>query len=389
MEDNSKDIDIKNEQKRIKDKIDTIKDSGVFKKIRSILNNFKKDLRTSGIKNIELAGRVKKEDSASEKIARQGVSADEIYDLIGFMLVVDLPEEYENARQIMKESMPKGSFVHDFDGALPENNGYSSFHMGINVKKLLNENGIENPEGLENLSTEVQLKTYGMYMAQEATHDSIYKNGELNTEQKNKMQSVMFPLIEKITDIEKYQERLEICFDENEKSSLQGKIDLLKQQVLQQKMQNSDYIEENMPNIENVLKQYVVVKYIEKVKHDPTLGLSREKIVELAEQCNNAIEYLSKDNERERLSKTEPTGFKNTDELLEQTQSKSIIEIQTLSAKSQEKQIPSLLQGAIQVSEEQVTSADVKNMVATVNEKAKAPKQQVHISSQEQENGER
>lgn len=389
MSEKTKDIDIPKEQEKIRDKIGKINKSGIYHKIKSVLNNFRKQLKTHQISSVRLEGRVKNEDSASEKIERQGVSADRIYDLIGFMLVVELPEEYEKVSSLMKELMPEGSFIHNFDGKLPENNGYSSFHMGINVNQLLNQNGMENTYNDDGLQTEVQLKSYGMYMAQEATHDSIYKNKNLSGEQKDRIQSVMFPLIEKITDIEKYQDRLEVCFDEEERTRLEGRIETVKQEVLQHKMQNKQFIEENMTDVENVLKEYVVVKYVEKVRQDPVLNLTREKIMEIAEQCNRAVAYLSNDFEKERMSSTEPTGFKNTDKLLEETQEKTIEEIQSLSAKSQERAIPNLLQGAIQVSESEVTAADIKTMVGTVNEKSKEPKQQVHISSQEQENEER
>lgn len=390
MEKQTKEITIKEEQRKIKEKIQKILDSKVFDKIHKSLSKINNDiLEKTGMSSISLEGRVKKEDSASEKIERQGVSADRIYDLIGFMLVVELPEEYEKVSSLMKELMPEGSFIHDFDGKLPENNGYSSFHMGINVNQLLNENGIENTYGDDGLQTEVQLKSYGMYMAQESTHDSIYKNKNLSSEQKDRMQSVMFPLIEKITDIEKYQDRLEVCFDEEERARLQSRIEISKQEVLQHKMQNKQFIEDNMTDVENVLKEYVVVKYVEKVRQDPVLNLTREKITEIAEQCNRAVSYLSNDFEQERMSNTEPTGFKNTDRLLEETQEKTIEEMQSLSAKSQEKAIPNLLQSAIQVSESEVTAADIKTMVGTVNEKTKVPEQQAHISAQEQENEER
>lgn len=391
MEKQTKDINIKEEQRKIKDKIQKILDSKVFDKIHKSLSKINNAiLEKTGMSSISLEGRVKKEDSASEKIERQGVSADRIYDLIGFMLVVELPEEYEKVSSLMKELMPEGSFIHDFDGKLPENNGYSSFHMGINVNQLLNENGVENTyDGDNGLQTEVQLKSYGMYMAQESTHDSIYKNKNLSSEQKDRMQSVIFPMIEKISDIEKYQDRLEVCFDEQERTRLQSRIETVKQEVLQHKMQNKQFIEENMTDVENVLKEYVVVKYVEKVRQDPVLNLTKEKITEIAEQCNRAVAYLSNDFEKERMASTEPTGFKNTDKLLEETQEKTIEEIQSLSAKNQEKAIPNLLQGAIQVSESEVTAADIKTMVGTVNEKSRTPEKQVHISSQEQENGER
>lgn len=389
MEDQTKDVNIKEEQRKIKEKIQGILDSKVFDKIHILLSKYNNNiLEETGIASIRLEGRVKKEKSASDKIEKQGVSADEIYDLIAFMFVVELPEEYEKVNKLIKESMPEGSFIHEFNGKLPKNNGYSSLHMGVNVSQLLDENGIKNTYvGDESLQTEIQLKSYGMYIAQEATHDSIYKNRNLDSKQKDRMQSVMFPLIEKLSNIEKYQERLEICLNEEEKIFLQSRIEKVKQEVFQHKIKNRQFIEDNMTDVENILKEYVVVKYIEKIRQDPDLNLTRERITEIAEQCKRGVFYLSNDFETERMSDTEPTGFKNTDKLLKEMQEKTIKEIESLSDRSQENVTPNLLQSVIRVSEKQITSTDIRAMASIVNEKAKISDQQVYISSQKQENG--
>lgn len=385
MEEETKDISLENEQRRIRDKIAIINSSKVKSRIEKILNDMRDRFDPNQDKAIDIKGRVKLSDSASKKIAKQKVTADEIYDLIGFMLVVDLPEEYETIKQLMKDSLPKDSFIHDFDGNLPENNGYTSFHMGVDVEQLLNENGLEKPAELDKTSAEVQLKTYGMYMAQEATHDSIYKNDNLSTEQKNRMQSVMFPLIEKITDIEMYKKSLDTITDEKDLSNIKRRIEDTQQQVLAIKMNNKEYINDNMNEIEKVLKQYVVVRYIERAKKDTSLNLRNDAIESLTQQCNNAIEYLSRDFEQERMSNTEPTGFRNTDDLLERTQDKTIKQIQELSTKSQEKQAPILLDSAIQTSETDITSRDIKTMAGTIAERGKTQEQQLHTSDKKQE----
>ena len=240
MKEITEDINIENEQRKIKNKIAIINSSGIRFKIQKILNNMKDSFDPNQDKNIEIRGRVKLPDSASQKIAKQKVSADQIYDLIGFMMVVSSPEEYEEIKQIMKSEFPKDSFVHDFKGELPENNGYSSFHMGVDLEQLLNDNGLEKPEELDKTSAEIQLKTYGMYMAQEVTHDTIYKNKSLSIEDKNQTQRILFPLIEKITDIEMYKKSLEASTDEKEINQINKRIENTKQQVLAIKNNNKE-----------------------------------------------------------------------------------------------------------------------------------------------------
>lgn len=389
MEDQTKDVNIKEEQRKIKDKIQGILHNKVFDKIYIVLSKYNNIiLEKTGITSIRLQGRVKKEKSASDKIEKQGIYADEIYDLLGFMLIVELPEEYEQVNKLIKELIPKGSFIHEFNGKLTENNGYSSLHIGVNVSQLLDENGIKNTYiGHDSLQTEIQLKSYGMYMAQEATHDSIYKNKNLDSKQKDRMQSVMFPLIEKLSNIEKYQERLEICFNEEEKHFLQSRIESIRQEVFQHKIKNKKFIEDNITDVENILKEYVVVKYIEKIRQDPDLSLTRERITEIEEQCKRAVFYLANDFEEERMSDTEPTGFKNTDKLLKEIKEKTIKEVQALSDRNQETVTPNLLQSVIRVSEKQITSTDIRAMANIINEKAKIQDQQIYVLSQKRENG--
>ena len=95
MEENSKKINIENEQNKIRAKIDRIKQSGVFGKLAASLNQFKDTtLDPLQNKNINIYGRVKKPNSAVKKIAQKNITSSEIYDLIAFMFVVDLPENY-------------------------------------------------------------------------------------------------------------------------------------------------------------------------------------------------------------------------------------------------------------------------------------------------------
>jgi len=282
-------IDIKKEQEIMRQKIKTINDSGVFDRLYEKLSSFSNDkIRENPEDNLVLMGRVKKAESACEKIARQGLPASQIYDLIGFMHVVDLPEQYIDAKKILTNEMPKDSFVHDFDGNLPENNGYSSFHMGVKLDKLIYDGELTELDGV---STEIQLKTYGMYIAQESTHDSIYKNPSLSQDDKNKLQTVMFPMIEKIVNIQKYQEHLGVTLDENKREEYSRKFFSEEQEILKLKMEHKDFINQNPEQVQDILHEFILVQYMEKIKSDPLLSMEN---IDIEQKISHALSVISK-----------------------------------------------------------------------------------------------
>lgn len=356
-EDNS--INIEDEQAKIVNKINSIKNSGVFHSIKSELNKLKDNsLDQLQDKNITIYGRIKKATSASEKIAKNNIRASEIYDLLAFMIVVDLPDNYELTKNKLKESLSSITYSHNFDGSLPENNGYSSLHLGISVNDFL-PNGC--PAGLENLSAEIQLKTYGMYMAQEATHDSIYKNKNLSTKQKYDMQSLMFPLIEHLTDIEMYENALNATVDETKRQEIERKIESLKVQIKNHKEQNYNYIHENMDLVESVFKEYIARKQIEHIKQIADFDLSTEHIEQLIESFRSAINYLNDSQDEEKMSSTEPTGFQNIDELLSQFDEMSFEEIENLSQEHNKRNSKDFLEDAINLSKKVITIHDLSD----------------------------
>ncbi len=377
---NSKNIDIRNEQNRIIDKINTIKQSDIFSQLTTSLNYFKDNsLDPFQVKNINIYGRLKKASSATAKIAQKNISSDEIYDLIAFMFVVDLPENYEYLKNTLTSTLHGVTYSHLFDGTLPENNGYSSLHLGIDVNTFLGGHNAY-PE-LEGLSAEIQLKTYGMYMAQEATHDSIYKNDSLSRQQKFDMQSLMFPLIEHLTDIEMYERALNVTVNEDERKAIEEKILALRQRIKEHKENNIDYINENMSLIDSVFKEYVARKNIEKLKMSIPSELSSEQIEGLISTYRNAISYLSNSQEPDVLSDTDPTGFKNIDELLDQVESKGFNEIVTLGQRYESQNKSATIESVINLSKKSVTLnnlsselSDLQNHMISTSEKDESDK---------------
>lgn len=368
MENNN--IDIAKEQEVIRHKIKTINESGLFDKLYEKLEEFGNDeIRENPEDTVKLIGRVKKAESACEKIERQGVTADQIYDLIGLMYIVDLPEQYSEAKKTLTNGMPRDSFIHDFDGSLPENNGYSSFHMGVKSDELVKNGQIKELEGL---SVEIQLKSYGMYIAQEATHDSIYKNPTLSKEDKDKMQSVMFPMIERTINIQEYQKCLGATIDDKTREEYSQKIFSEEQEILKLKMNNKDFINQNPEQIKTVFNEFILVQYMEKIKDDPLLSMENIDKEQVKSECMKAIENLSSSHSGLSMADSKPTGFKEVDEIYNQIMNSSIKEIQELSiSKNEQEKEPQLLESAVECSLDEISSSDIESIVNTVKSKAK------------------
>lgn len=366
-EDNS--INIRLEQQKIRTKLSKVKSSNLFHHLINSLSNFK-DTSIDPLqeKNINIHGRLKKVTSAIDKIAQKRITADELYDLIAFMFVVDLPENYEQIKQILINTLPGVTYTHLFDGALPENNGYSSLHLGIDVKTFFNEYGISTDSDLEGLSAEIQLKTYGMYMAQEATHDSIYKNNNLSYKQKCEMQSLMFPLIELLTDIEMYKKKLYATVDENSRKDIQEKISSLKKEIVEYNTKNSNYINSNISLVDEVFKEYIARKHVEILKQHISSELTFEETESLLSTFRNAIEYLSGFQEPEELCYTEPTGLRNIDVLLHKFDRKTIEEVEILSMKNRSKKNTIFFQNILNATKDSVTTQNMSDTLDTLQE---------------------
>lgn len=270
------------------------------------------------------------------------------------MFIVDLPENYVSLQASLLSALQGLTYSHLFDGNLPENNGYSSLHLGINANKFLQANS---EEDLEDLSAEIQLKTYGMYMAQEATHDSIYKNDSLDNKQKFDMQRLMFPIIEHLTDIEMYKKALDSTVDDDKKEYFAARISELKQAINNHREENLDYINQNLPLIDSVFREYVARKNIEKLKGTIPSELSVEQTEGLITTYRNAINFLSISQDEEEITDTEPTGFKNIDDLLIQFDNKSFNEVVALSNHFEAHH--SLLGNVIEVAKKSVGLSDI------------------------------
>jgi len=258
--------------------------------------------------------------------------------------------------------------------------------MGVKLDKLIYDGELTELDGV---STEIQLKTYGMYIAQESTHDSIYKNPSLSQDDKNKLQTVMFPMIEKIVNIQKYQEHLGVTLDENKREEYSRKFFSEEQEILKLKMEHKDFINQNPEQVQDILHEFILVQYMEKIKSDPLLSMENIDIEQVKNDCKNAIEALSNSNDQLGMSDSKPTGFGKIDDIYNQIMNCSTKEIQELSLRQNEnKKEPQLLEGAIKCSKEEISSSDIETIVNTVKNKAKekeTPSMENTIEDNEQE----
>lgn len=196
---------------------------------------------------------------------------------------------------------------------------------------------------------EVQIKTEAMSIAQDTIHDSLYKKKEMPKEIRGRLSSIIFPIIENMAQID-------------------GFIDKSNPKTKEQLVQDVKQIK--LDNIE-VLRQYSdILKIVNQQYKDIILIKKQDKTIELQD-------FLTQDVKSELEEKTAEFHDQKSEQFFEDIES------------GKYNVPPPLLRKTIQVSESEVTAANIKNMVGTVNEKSKTPEQQVHISSQEQENEER
>ncbi len=148
------------EAKRLKDKIDFLKEHHIDKKIeyeiKWILNSYY-------FENIEIMSRIKDFNSAFFKFKQKKYSQiEELKDLIGVMIICKNKNEIYEIAKIIEDNL---AVIQKKDYIKQPKMGYQSIHL-----KIQNNNEI---------FYEIQIKTRAMKMAQEVTHDKIYKNQKI------------------------------------------------------------------------------------------------------------------------------------------------------------------------------------------------------------------
>lgn len=158
------------EEQKILSIIDYINKNDICNKYLDKLKNI------IGNNNVEIISRVKEKQSAINKMkVRNLVSANQISDFIGYMIITDTVEDVYKMKNRIENGL--GDCIEE-DYIKNPKNGYKSVHLNYLVEK--------------NIPLEIQIKTKQMKVAQDIVHDRIYKNFSLSEDLRNVLCKLAF-----------------------------------------------------------------------------------------------------------------------------------------------------------------------------------------------------
>lgn len=205
---------------------------------------------------VDFKKRIKEDESALKKFRGKGYqTADRMGDLLGIMFVTGNEEQIYKAAQYMEsqlENTQSDDYVKN-----PKDSGYRSYH----INSVMDVPDVNGP-----VSLEAQIKTEPMSIAQDTTHDSIYKNDTLSMDVRNKLSSVMFPVIETLVEID--------LAKKNEDFKRVVQLQTKKDELL---LSNSELLEEYKDVIDSVWKEYGKVRF----KHNNENKIGKEEFLKV------------------------------------------------------------------------------------------------------------
>lgn len=158
------------EEQKILSIIDYINQNNICNKYLDKLKNI------IGSSNVEILSRVKEKQSALDKMkVRHFVSANQISDFVGYMIITDTVEDVYKIKNKIENDL--GNCLEE-DYIKNPKNGYKSIHLNYLVEK--------------DIPLEIQIKTKQMKAAQDIVHDKIYKNFNLSEELRNVLSNLVF-----------------------------------------------------------------------------------------------------------------------------------------------------------------------------------------------------
>jgi len=181
------------ETNEITRRLETIRNS---KEVQAFIANIKYEAENSGIE-VRFKSRIKENESAIRKYKknRQQNESLELRDLCGMMVVVDnIGEVYEFVDLLSGKFGMAQSKMRDY--IKKPKAGYRSIH--VNTTFLAD--GIIVP-------AEIQIKTEAMSIAQDTTHDSIYKLASMDEKIRKRLCTALFPIFEKNADAGRAEKR--------------------------------------------------------------------------------------------------------------------------------------------------------------------------------------
>ena len=157
------------EEQKILSIIDYINQNNICNKYLNKLKNI------IGSSNVEILSRVKEKQSALDKMkVRHFVSANQISDFVGYMIITDTVEDVYKIKNKIENDL--GNCLEDY--IKNPKNGYKSIHLNYLVEK--------------DIPLEIQIKTKQMKAAQDIVHDKIYKNFNLSEELRSVLSNLVF-----------------------------------------------------------------------------------------------------------------------------------------------------------------------------------------------------
>lgn len=168
-------MEIESEKQKIIYQINYIKENGLDKKVKSIIEEI-----TNNYPDVYLKVRIKEEKSAINKLdIKKYQYANQISDLLGVMIVTKDIDEVYKIKADLEKLIPN---INVEDYIKKPKFGYKSVHLNCRIAK--------------DIPLEIQIKTEKMKIAQEMVHDSIYKNRNLNEKTKNMLSTIAYINIE-------------------------------------------------------------------------------------------------------------------------------------------------------------------------------------------------
>ncbi len=184
--------------------------------VRRAISNMQSMLENSGIE-LQFKSRIKSPQSAIAKyqkyIERDGVADTEMWDALGMMVIVENIEDIPRVKDLMTVqigSQPRG-----------ENNYIKNPRAGYRSLHVWSKWGLWASN--EQVPTEIQIKTRAMAIAQDAIHDSIYKDENISYQAREQLSSVLFPIFELAAEARK-SERPGPKFDKKRTNNLRQNI---------------------------------------------------------------------------------------------------------------------------------------------------------------------
>jgi len=262
--------------RKLINQLDAIRES---KELQQFIMNLKHEVENSGME-VRFTSRIKEEESAVNKGKRQLSHNPDIEpyinDYCGTMMVVDGIDEVYAFATLFKEKLNlSDKAVHDYIQAPKA--GYRSVHL--NFTFLV---------GDINVPLEIQIKTEDMSIAQDTTHDSIYKLEYENPVIRDELSTVLFPIFEKNARAS----RLEMRGDIDEAIRLRKEAEEIRQENITLLSRHQDVVNKTWKEYGKVLFKHHNLESIQNGLLLKKQRLTKEDIWKMEAELETALEKM-------------------------------------------------------------------------------------------------